>query len=140
MLNPPCSLKLVLNIPKYVESSLPKTPRMLPQNLVSASSKWRSFPTKNLLNFLLKSPRMPHQNSTCVDLPSSKNGLFPDPLEFFFSLSSSPSPSENSTKTSSTSLHRASTWFQATTTRKNSRFRRLSGEVHSLFLPFSNAL
>ena len=47
-----------------------ETPRMLPQNLVGASSKWCSSPTKNLLNFLSKNPRTPNQNSTCVDLLS----------------------------------------------------------------------
>ena len=76
MLNPPCSLKLVLNIPKYVESSFLKTPKTFPQNPAGASSKWCSSTTKNLLNlFLKKIPRTPHQNPTCVDLPSSKNGV-----------------------------------------------------------------
>ena len=37
----------------------------------------------------------------------------------------------------SPSLHHASTWFRSTTTRKNFRFRQLSGEVLSLPLPLS---
>ena len=75
LFNPPRSLKLVLNIPKYVESSLPKTPRTLPQNPTDVSSKWRSSTTENLLNLLPKNPKTPHQNLACVDLPSLKNGV-----------------------------------------------------------------
>ena len=86
LFNPPRSLKLVLNIPKYVESSLPKTPRTLPQNPTGVSSKWRSSTTENLLNFLSKNPKTPHQNPACVDLPSSKNGVFLPILLSFSSL------------------------------------------------------
>ena len=90
LFNPPRPLKPVLNIPKYVESSLPKTPRTLPQNPTGASSKWRSSTTKNLLNLLPKNSQNTSPKYSLCWPSFIKNGVsLPILLSFSYLLKSS---------------------------------------------------